>query len=63
MEEYDIVEIPGKHGKIRLHFPKREPTQKEIDDLHRTVAEVIVNINKDAYNKEVNKNSKKTAIE
>lgn len=47
MEEYDVVEMQGKHGMIRLHIPKREATQEEIDELYDTVAEVAINIYKD----------------
>lgn len=46
MEEYDIIEIQG-NGTIRLHVPKREATEEEINELHKSVAEVILNINKD----------------
>lgn len=42
-EEYDVVEIKGKHSIIHLHVPKREPTQEEVDELYKTVAEVVVN--------------------
>lgn len=51
MEGYDIVEIQGKHGLILLHVPKREPSQQEIDELHRTIAEVAVNIMKEKREK------------
>lgn len=47
MEEYDIIEIQGKHGIIHLHVPKREATQEEKDELYKTVAEVAINIYKD----------------
>lgn len=47
MVEYDIIELQG-NGKIRLHVPKREPTQEEIDELHKTVAEVVANIHTDS---------------
>jgi len=51
MEEYDVVEIQGKHGIILLHVPKKEPTQEEIDELYKTVAEVAVNIYNDKKKK------------
>lgn len=40
-EEYNVIELPGKHGRILLHVPKREAKQEEIDALHKTVAQVI----------------------
>ncbi|RST60649.1 hypothetical protein D5F11_004670 [Siminovitchia terrae] len=55
MEEYDIIQIQGKHGLVKLHVPKREPTQEEIDELYRTVAEVAIDI----YFKEEKAASKK----
>jgi hypothetical protein len=61
MEDFNIIEIQGKNGKIRLHVPKREASKEEIDDLYKSVAEVIVNINKVANNKGVNNNCKKAA--
>lgn len=54
-EEYDIIEIPGKHGKIKLHVPKREPTQEEIDELHRAIAEVAINIGRNVKNEPAKK--------
>lgn len=48
---YRIVEIPGKHGQIHLHIPNEEPTQEEIDELYRTVAEVAINIYKEERKK------------
>lgn len=47
MKDYDVVEIPGKHGIIYLHVPKREATQEEIDDFYKTMAEIALNIYKD----------------
>lgn len=47
MEEYSVIEMQGEHGLIRLHVPNREPTQKEIDDLYSTVAEVAINTYKE----------------
>jgi hypothetical protein len=38
-----IIEIPGKHGLIRLVVPDNKPTQEELDDLHMTVAVSIYN--------------------
>lgn len=46
MSEYRMVEIEGKHGIINLGIPEKEPTQEEINELHKTVAEVVVNTNK-----------------
>jgi hypothetical protein len=37
-----IIEIPGKHGLIRLVVPGNKPTQEELDDLHMVVAKIIV---------------------
>ncbi|MDF2789236.1 MAG: hypothetical protein K0S80_2334 [Neobacillus sp.] len=48
MEEYDIIEIQGKNSKILLHVPKKEATEEEVNELHKAVSEVIVNINKDS---------------
>lgn len=42
-EKYRKVELQGKHGKINLMIPDRDPTQEEIDQLHKTAAKVIVN--------------------
>lgn len=44
MEQYDVIEVQGKQGVIRLHVPKREATQEEIDTLYQTVAEVVLTI-------------------
>jgi len=41
-EEYDIIEIQGVHGLIKLHVPKGEPTEEEILEAHRSIAEIIV---------------------
>lgn len=38
-----IVEIQGKHGRINLVVPNRKPTKEELDNLHRIIAETIVN--------------------
>lgn len=46
MEEYDIIEIQGKHGIIRLHVPKREATKEEVEELYKSVAEIAVNIHR-----------------
>lgn len=55
MEEYDVVEIQGKHGVILLHIPKREPTQEEIDELYKTIVEVSINIYNDKKKKAAEK--------
>lgn len=47
MEEYEVIEIPGKHGMIRLHVPKKEATQEDIDELYGTIARVALNNYKD----------------
>ncbi|WP_257985204.1 hypothetical protein [Bacillus sp. T33-2] len=39
MEDSRIVEIPGKHGRIKLVVPNRKPTEEELAQLHKTVAE------------------------
>ncbi|MBO1003135.1 hypothetical protein [Pseudogracilibacillus auburnensis] len=54
-DEYEIVEIQGKHGMIHLHVPKKEPTQEEINELYDTVAKVALNIYKDKKKKPANK--------
>ncbi|MFB1098187.1 hypothetical protein [Terribacillus sp. JSM ZJ617] len=41
--KYKEVEIKGKHGDIVLGIPIKKDTQKEIDDLHKAIAEVIIN--------------------
>lgn len=41
-EEYDIIEIPGKHGRIKLHIPKKEATREDIEEFHREIAEAII---------------------
>ncbi|MCM3109979.1 hypothetical protein [Lederbergia lenta] len=46
-EDYDVIEIQGKHGLIELHVPKREASQEEIDELHKSMAEIALNIYKD----------------
>lgn len=45
-EEYDIIEIPGKHGTIHLHVPKQESTQEEIEQIYDDIAQVIIDSNK-----------------
>lgn len=52
-DEYDIIEIQG-NGFIRLHIPKREATEEEINEIHKKAAEIIVGIYKNNYNKEEN---------
>ncbi|WP_158681469.1 hypothetical protein [Microbulbifer pacificus] len=42
-EKYRKVELQGKHGMIDLMIPDRDPTQEEIQELHDTVAKVLVN--------------------
>lgn len=51
-EEYKCVRFKGKHGMINLMIPNREPTQDEIEELHRSIAEVIVNNSKQPSTKE-----------
>lgn len=41
-----IIEIPGKHGTIRLVVPERKPTQEELQSLHRVIAETMVRTSK-----------------
>ncbi|GIN18892.1 hypothetical protein [Siminovitchia fordii] len=55
VEEYDIIEIQGKHGLIKLHVPKREPTQDEIEKLHRSFAEIAIDISKNVKKKAAEK--------
>lgn len=55
MEEYDIIEIQGKHGRIKLHVPKREATQEEIDEIHRVMAEIALNTYKEEQKKAADK--------
>lgn len=43
MEEYDVIEIKGKHGMINLHIPKKEPTKDEIKDVYEAVATIALN--------------------
>lgn len=38
-----IIELPGKHGEIKLIVPNRKPTDEEWQILHRVIAETIVN--------------------
>lgn len=45
-EEYDIIEIPGRHGAIHLHVPKQESTQEEIEQIYDDIAQVIIDSNK-----------------
>lgn len=46
MEDYDVIQIKGKHGMIHLHVPKRKATEDEVKELHDTVARTIVNHSK-----------------
>ncbi|GAF63600.1 hypothetical protein BTS2_0491 [Bacillus sp. TS-2] len=46
MDEYEVVELQGKHGKILLHIPKKEPTKEDEENLYKTIAEVINNNNR-----------------
>lgn len=39
-----IVNISGKHGEIRLIVPNRAPTEEELNDLYRVLAEVAIKI-------------------
>lgn len=45
-EKERIIEIPGKHGAIRLVVPERKPTLEELQSLHRTIAETMVRTSK-----------------
>lgn len=47
-DEYRIVEIDGKYGKICLIVPNKKPTKEEWVELHHTIAEAIIN----SYKKE-----------
>jgi hypothetical protein len=38
-----IIEIPGKHGLIRLVVPDNKPTKEELDHLYQVIAQTIVN--------------------
>jgi hypothetical protein len=55
-DHYNYIDIPGKHGLIKLAVPKRKATEEEVIELHRAVAEVIVNCSKQPSN------NKKTTI-
>lgn len=46
-EHQDIKErvtmyIDGKHGRIGIIAPKNRPTEAEIIQYHRTIAEIII---------------------
>lgn len=46
-EHEDIKErvtmyINGKHGRIGIIAPKNRPTETEISQYHRTIAEIII---------------------
>jgi hypothetical protein len=41
-----IMEIPGKHGTIRLVIPENKPTVEELQSLHRLIAETMVRTSK-----------------
>lgn len=45
-EDYYCHRFKGKHGMINLMIPKREPTEEEIINLHRGIAEVFINNSK-----------------
>lgn len=36
-KEYDVIEFQGEYGLVRLHVPRREPTQKQIDAVYEAV--------------------------
>jgi len=44
--DYRKVELEGKHGRIILSIPNREPTKEEEAELYGTVAEVLLNAQK-----------------
>lgn len=46
MEDNRIIDIPGKHGKIKLVVPNRKPTDDELAQLHKVVAQTILNTHK-----------------
>lgn len=51
MEDNRIIDIPGKHGKIKLVVPNRKPTNEELAQLHKVVAQTIVNTHKRKHKK------------
>lgn len=46
MDNERIIEIPGKHGSIKLVVPENKPTLEELQSLHRTIAETMVRTSK-----------------
>jgi len=54
LDDKVMVSIPGKHGEIRLIVPNRNPTESELNDLYRVIAEVAIKIeqNKEEQEKE-----------
>ena len=50
-DDYELVELKGKHGLINLMVPKWEATQEEIDNVYRTVADVMINVRKEEQRK------------
>jgi hypothetical protein len=41
-DQYRIIKIQGKHGEINLMVPENKPTQEQLYDLHKVVADIIV---------------------
>lgn len=41
--EYKLIEIPGKHGRIKLMVPSRSPSKQELNRLYKTIAGTIIN--------------------
>jgi hypothetical protein len=35
--------IQGKHGMIGIIAPEKPPTEKEWNELHRAIAEIVIN--------------------
>lgn len=46
-DEYRVINIAGKHGIINLIIPNKEPTQEEWEELHKVIAEVLINAEKE----------------
>ncbi|GGN56252.1 hypothetical protein [Oceanobacillus indicireducens] len=45
-DDYELVELKGKHGVINLMVPTEPPTQEEIDEAYKALAEVIIDNHK-----------------
>lgn len=41
-DEYNFISIPGRRRQIVLLVPKRKPSQEELKDLHRCLAEIAI---------------------